>query len=74
MYRFRKVARTNPAPLRFIEQDRGLVHLVSMPFIPQELRLASQRSQMAEWVPKDFITEEQCGKEAKNGIAQVGKC
>ena len=55
--------------LKFIEQDRGLVHLVSMPFIPKEKRWSSLYK--VEFLPKDFVPEDQCQRESSTGLSRL---
>jgi len=64
--RMAKEPQKNREVLKYIEQDRGLVHLLSMPFIPREKRWSSMYK--VEWVPKDFVPEAQCQKESSTGI------
>ena len=51
--------------LKFIEQDRGLVNWLTMPFIPKERRWSSVTK--VQCVPKDFISEEKCQYDANKG-------
>jgi hypothetical protein len=56
--------------LKFIEQDRGIVPWLTMPFIPKDKRWSSLRK--VQYLSSDFVPEEQCRKEASTGIfAQV---
>lgn len=52
--------------IRFIEQDRGLVHALSMPFIPKERRWSSVNKE--EWAHKDFVTESQAKRDSGAGM------
>lgn len=51
--------------LKFIEQDRGIVSWLTMPFIPENKRWSSLRKE--RYLSKDFLPEEQCRKEATTG-------
>ena len=65
----RRMANTpqkNIEVLKFIEQDRGLVPMMSMPFIPKEKRWSTMYKE--EWVPKDFVPESQCRRESTTGM------
>jgi hypothetical protein len=55
--------------LKFIEQDKGFVPWVTMLFIPKEKRWSSLNK--VERLSSDFVTEEQCQKEAGTGIYMV---
>lgn len=55
--------------LKFIEQDRGFVHFISMPFIPREKRWSELYK--VEHVPKDFVAEEQCQRDSKTGMSRL---
>ena len=65
-----KTLAKNPAKnmeiLKFIEQDRGIVSWLTMPFIPKDKRWSSLRKE--RYLAKDFVPEEQCRKEASTGI------
>ena len=70
----RTIAR-NPAKnmeiLKFIEQDRGIVSWLTMPFIPKDKRWSSLQKE--RYLSKDFVPEEQCQKEASKGISLPAK-
>lgn len=55
--------------LKFIEQDRGLVSWLTMPFIPNEKRWSSLHK--VEYLSKDFVPEEQCRKDSIIGVPSL---
>jgi hypothetical protein len=63
---FARHPQKNIAILRFLEEDRGFVAWATMLFIPKEKRWSALNQ--VEPLSKDFVTEEQCKKEAVTGI------
>jgi hypothetical protein len=52
--------------LKFIEENGGLVSWVTIPFIPKDKQWSSLEK--GQYLPKDFIPEAQCRREATTGI------
>lgn len=64
---FASESRRNMPMLKFIEKDDGVVHMLTMPFIPKEKRWSALQRQVN--LPKDFVTEQDWQREATTGIS-----
>ena len=64
---FASEPRLNMQMLKFIEKDNGVVHTLTMPFIPKDKRWSALHRQVN--LPKDFVTEQDWQREATTGIS-----